>query len=418
MQFFKKPKLWRLAVLLTILAVCLLALQDKRRVEAAKVADSSELETAIWALSALLPPGDGDPALTSRLLKADLPGLGPVEAELSFDDALNPWPGRVRLKAGGPSPQALEIEISTPFSRPALVSKPRGKPSPELLPQAVSILKALTFHLEKSWPRFEAFQWQTLEPGLETAGLNLRYGMRMGNRELRLIKMDPARFDFKPWHERELGIQKERDGLDIKGWSEKLPAARVLINGGQYYQDRSYIGLLSRDGRPLAAKRHRSWKGFFLSGPQDSAPAGAPQAAVLDAELKQPPIRPEDYQNVMQSLMLLDERGRIRVNNSFYLASRAAVAQDADGFIYFIMCSGAISLHDLAVILKDPALKLRRALCLDGGFEAQIFWRPSGGPPEMIKAEYLVFPTETIRLQMYRTLPSIIAALPVSVSED
>jgi uncharacterized protein YigE (DUF2233 family) len=244
------------------------------------------------------------------------------------------------------------------------------------------------------------------------AVLKLRYGLRMGSRELYIMRLDPAKFSFKPWHEKEFGIQEELDGLDIAAWADTLPQARLLINGGQYYQDRSYIGLLSRDGAWLSSKKHRTWKGFLLSDPNDSAPAGSPAATVLDQARNQASIAPEFYQNVMQTLMLLDDSGKIRVNNSFHLASRAAIAQGEDGFIYFIMTSGAISLHDLAVVLKDPALKLRRVLCLDGGFEAQIFWRRPDGSQTMVKAEYLVFPTETFHWNMYRSLPSVIAVLP------
>lgn len=79
------------------------------------------------------------------------------------------------------------------------------------------------------------------------------------------------------------------------------------------------------------------------------------------------------------------------------------------------MAPGAISLYDLALALKDPALGLVRVLCLDGGFEAQIWWKNPDEPPQSVTAEYLVFPTETVYAPgMFRSLPSVIAAVPAA----
>lgn len=152
-----------------------------------------------------------------------------------------------------------------------------------------------------------------------------------------------------------------------------------------------------------------------MSDPGPEALPNAPRAAVLDLELKEPPLQPEQYRNVMQSLMLLDSRGRVRVKDSYYLASRAAIGQDRAGRIWAIMSPGAISLRDLALALKDPFLDLVRVLCLDGGFEAQIRWPNPAGSPVNVTAEYLVFPNETVYApQMFRSLPSVIAAVPTS----
>ena len=70
------------------------------------------------------------------------------------------------------------------------------------------------------------------------------------------------------------------------------------------------------------------------------------------------------------------------------------------------MNPGAISLHDLATVLKSPELGLTRALCLDGGFEAQLFVRRH----DFISlGEYLGFPNETVYIPgLYHTLPSVI----------
>lgn len=419
--FFKKPNPWRLLILITILAVCGVKLHQKMRIEAALVSDGGDLKAAVWRLGAFLPPGDRDPSNVPRQFQATLPDGLSLAADLEFADPLSPWPTRLLLTArpGRPEePDHLVLEMAPPFDAAGVQTAGASGSVPateEQMKRAAERLTALADHLSGRWPLLEKFHWRTVEPGLETATAYLRYGPRLGPRQLYLARLDPDKFTLKPWHEADFQIDGSRDGRNIDGWSQLLPQAALLINGGQYEPDRSYIGLLRRDGRWLASERHRSWQGFVVSEPGPEAPPGAPRAAVLDLELKEPPLSPEQYLNVMQSLMLLDSRGRVRVNDSYYLASRAAVGQDREGRIWAIMAPGAISLRDLALALKDPALGLARVLCLDGGFEAQIWWKDHPGPPRSVTAEYLVFPTETVYApQMFRSLPSVIAAVPAT----
>jgi hypothetical protein len=136
------------------------------------------------------------------------------------------------------------------------------------------------------------------------------------------------------------------------------------------------MGRLRRDGRELSPGDHARWRGFLVSGPRSGA--HKPDAAILDLENQEPDLEPDYYLNVMQSFMLLDRTGRIRVRDTARLAARTAVAEDQEGRLLLIMTPAAISLHDLALMLRDPSLKLRRALGLDGGFESQFLWRRDG----------------------------------------
>lgn len=419
--FFKKPNPWRLLILLTILAVCGVKLHQKLQTEAALVDDGGPLKAAVWRLGAFLPPGDQDLANRPRRLQATLPDGMVLAADLEFAQPLLPWPTRLVLTVRpdqSAHPDHIVLEMNHPFESAGVrvVSASGSGPADEgRVKQAAARLAALADVLSATWPRLEKFEWQTAAPGLETATAYLRYGPRLGPRQLYLARMEPDKYSFQPWHEADFKIDGFKDGVNIEGWSRLLPQAAVLINGGQYELDRSYIGLLRRDGTWLADERHGSWQGFLVSEPGPDAPPEAPRAAVLDLELKEPPLAPEQYRNVMQSLMLLDSRVRVRVKDSYYLASRAAIGQDRQGRLWFIMCPGAISLRDLALALKDPALDLVRVLCLDGGFEAQIQWANPAGPPLSVTAEYLVFPNETVYApQMFRSLPSVIAALPTA----
>lgn len=332
--FFKKPNPWRLMILITILAVCGVKLHHKMRIEAALVSDGGGLEAAVWRLGAFLPPGDQEPANVPRHFQATLPDGLSLAADMEFAEEMIPWPSRLLLTVRPGQPEHtdhLVLEMVPPFNETGVkVLGVSGSVPAEAgqYKRAGALLTALADDLSVRWPLLEKFDWRTAEHGLETATAYLRYGPRLGPRQLYLARLEPDKFTLKPWHENDFQIDGAQDGRNIDGWSQLLPQAALLINGGQYEHDRSYIGLLRRDGDWLVSRRHRSWQGFVVSGPGPGAPPNAPRAAVLDLELNEPPLKPEQYLNVMQSLMLLDSQGRVRVNNSYYLASRAAVGQD------------------------------------------------------------------------------------------
>ena len=405
--------------MLSILAYCLIMLHDKRKIEGALVADSPELVASVWAVAAFLPPGDQEPANAPRVFNVTLSDGVEAEIELRYDDKLKAWPSALNItwRPGDPGhADHRRLQTSPLFAQARLeLVGPDGERSDGSaeLADVISVMKQAAAELNAGRPKIGPLEWTEIRPGIEAATAYLGYGPRLGPRDIYLVRMDPDKYILKPFHEKEYQIPEREPEMDLKAWAKKLPQAEVLINSGQYNHDRSYIGLLSRDGQNLAGPKHRSWKGFLVSEPKRTAPAGAPKAAVLDMELKERRLEPEHYNNVVQSLMLLDSQGKPRVNNSFYLASRAAIGEDRQGRLWAIMCPGAISLHDLAQVLKEPSLDLVRVLCLDGGFEAQIIWRQADGRYFGSAAEYLVFPTETVYAPgIVKTLPSVIAAVP------
>ncbi|MDL2226854.1 phosphodiester glycosidase family protein [Deltaproteobacteria bacterium OttesenSCG-928-M10] len=371
-----------------------------------------ELREAIWRLGAFVPAAPA--GQTSRSITIDgVRDLPPVTIILNYDEPLNPWPGSLSLRfvaEASEPPAYITIEDQRPFGGPNLKISgrkdlgERGREEPARI--YLDLLERLNDRLLKSRPRLGRLNWQESCPGFEAARTELLYGARFGPPDLFLARFDPARFSFRPYHESEFGGQ---DAVNINGWAGRLPAAAAIINSGQYYPDRAYMGLLARDGRSLSAGAHSQWKGVVAAGPGPEAPAGTPAAAVIDLQDQQEPRRPEHYLNLMQSFMLLDRRGNIRVRNSHSLAGRAAVGEDREGRIVLIMTPAAISLYDLALALKDPRLGLVRVAGLDGGFEAQLLLRQNG-TPFMAGGQFSISPSRSVYVPGYHpTLPAVLA---------
>ena len=356
------------------------------------------LKTAIWRLAGFLPDRGGGIRSLSLPGQNGRPGAA---VSLTFGEALNPWP------------ESLDLTITTPEgSITANDRRPFGGSNLRLAGEdAENAPEALTRLLETlvrrlmARPRLESFTWQAVAPGFDWARTRIRYGARFGPDDLYLARFDPARHLFKPYHESEF-----TEPANLSGWDGRLPSARALINGGQFYPDRRYMGRLRRDGREISPGDHAKWRGFLVSGPRTRTQNV--EAAIIDLENPDPGLTPDDYLNVMQSFMLLDRIGRIRVRDTANLAARAAVAEDREGRLILMMTPAAISLYDLALALKDPSLGLVRALSLDGGFESQFLWLRDGETFQ-VTGQYSLSPGRAVHLPGYHpTLPAVLAVEP------
>ncbi|MCL2029486.1 MAG: phosphodiester glycosidase family protein [Deltaproteobacteria bacterium] len=325
---------------------------------------SGRLNAALWRLAGFLPEEEG----SHRSLSVPGPdGLPAVTISLTFDQALDPWPESLSLTSRTDE-GSVTMTDRRPFGGPnlRLTGRDLGKKPAE----------TLTLALENLWrrlmarPRLASFTWQAAAPGFDWAGTKILYGARFGANDLYLARFDPARYLLKPYHESEFPKP-----VNLSGWGERLPSAQALINAGQFYPDRRYMGRLRRDGREISPENHRHWRGFVVSGPRTEGQK--PLSAIIDLENPES-LAPDHYLSALQSFMLLDRGGRIRVRDTANLAARSVVAEDREGRLLLIMTPAAISLHDLALALQEPGLGLVQALGLDGGFESQFLWRRDG----------------------------------------
>ncbi len=378
-----------------------------------------DLRAAVWQLAAFIPAGGEAVTEPERSLVVEgVKGLPPVTISLTFGEPLDPWPERLSLSfmAEASDPPAYftltdrrpfggaNIQITDPGAKNSGARKEIQDPAGLL----VEILQGLNQRLLGGRPRLGPVSWRESAPGLDMARLPLLYGARLGPADLFLVRFDPAQYTLRPYHESEY---PGAPPVDLSGWAERLESAVALINAGQYYPDRTYMGLLKRDGKSLSDKSHPQWKGFLAAEPGPEVPAGAPAAAVIDRQIPDAPD-PDQYQNVMQSYMLLGQRGTIRVRDSYNLAGRAAVGQDREGRIVLIMTPAAVSLYDLALALKEPALGLAQVMGLDGGFEAQLLLRQKG-TPFLTGGQFSISENRALYIPGYHaTLPAVLAITP------
>ena len=339
-----------------------------------------ELKEALWKISAHFPPA-GSKGYETRSLS--LTGDGsrpPYQLSLGFDSPWSVWPVSLCLTAHPDEPEHpghFVIRDKRPFGS-ALIDfydpADRSLNKSEAAARLISLLKQLdeqAGHL----PKLAPVDWREEQKGLHSAEASILYGARAGRPLLRLVRVDPALFALKPFHEKDFPGSWQ---MDLPGWAVKLPQAAALINAGQFAENRGHLGWLKRDGSALASGRpHGRWKGELLSSPLERN-SGAPRAAVNDLSAEK--TAKGLYRHGLQSFMVLDASGRIRAADSRKLASHALVAEDRQGRLLLIMTPAIMTIYELAEVLKSPELNLKKAMYLDGGFEAQLLIQRSRGP--------------------------------------
>lgn len=233
-----------------------------------------------------------------------------------------------------------------------------------------------------------------------------------------LVKVGPTRLivvrflgavDLRPITHAQCGLKSP---APIGAWAERLQAP-VVFNAGQFDADRRYLGWLKGQGTWLSRSRKPGWQGLLVTGAYRPT---LPYGQILDLDTMSrgdAQAAADAYDNVVQSMMLLDEASQVRVRRTQRAACRTVVAEDADGKLLLMASEGAITLYDLAQWLGRSGLRIRRAMNLDGGVESQLAVRT----PELNLTLYGKYGTESA-LVGPRTggaaapLPMVVAAFP------
>lgn len=244
--------------------------------------------------------------------------------------------------------------------------------------------------------------------GADVFFLNVPELVRRGPPRLVVVRLEqPA--DLIPYH---YARQNLPAPLTVEDWAQQLKAP-VVFNAGQFDDRLQYLGWLKAKGAWVSELRKSAWMGLLVSGPND----GGVWGRVVDLEVADASIV-QRYDNVVQSMMLVDDGERVRVRKSELAACRTVVAEDKQGRLLVIATEGAVTLYDLARWLPQSGLDVVRAMNLDGGIESQM----AINTPELSLTLYGQYGTESTVFeahgQMVRyPLPAVIAVRPAHPTE-
>lgn len=184
-----------------------------------------------------------------------------------------------------------------------------------------------------------------------------------------MVRINPEAHQFSTYHYRDEGMQRP---VTTQDWQRHTGDA-IVFNAGLFFEDFSYIGLLFKEGRSLGSKRHPSWKGLFVAEPSEE---GLRKARVMDLDQETFPVTSPKYGMAAQSLMLIDEKRKIRVRKSAKRAHQTVVVEEKDGNILLIKTADTVTLWNLAMCLRNGLSTIHHAMSMDGGPSSDLFIAP------------------------------------------
>jgi hypothetical protein len=220
-------------------------------------------------------------------------------------------------------------------------------------------------------------EWQTLAPGMELKYVT-PHGASGSNSAITILRMDP-----KQWELALLGTSQtgEAVGHTAREWclKGKFTAA---INAGMFSTDgKSHIGYM-RNGEHVNSSKRNSYQSVAAFNPHDTGMA-AFRIFDLDAPGASFESILKDYGAVVQNLRLIKRAGVNAWPSQDKKWSEAALAEDDGGRILFIFLREPFNMHDLNQELLGAGIGIVAAQHLEGGPEAQLYFRAGAVEKEM-----------------------------------
>ena len=216
--------------------------------------------------------------------------------------------------------------------------------------------------------------WRQLEPGLELAVPAAPRKSQVGDSRITLLRIDPKYFRFRLIAVKKIGGSNRTAGA----WARKYGLV-AAINAGMFLRDhKTSVGFM-RHGKTVLQPRmvpgYNAMLAFDPSSAVKSASkssAGLPPVQILDLRCGQAAARAH-YRVLVQSLRMVDCRGRNRWGRDAKRWSVAAMAMDAAGRILFIHSRSPYTMHVFVNMLRRLLPGLRTTLYLEGGPEATLY---------------------------------------------
>lgn len=251
-------------------------------------------------------------------------------------------------------------------------------------------------------------KWVRVAPGVLFALVRAGRYCRSGSPELAVVRLDPARIRIEPFHESEFPPD-ERSG--IKSWQARL-GATVVVNAGLYTEDRDHLGTFRRGGKDIGGVTHRSWNGLLVFAGSEEFPVTGggdrADARILDLSIEADREIADFYPNAVQSMMLLDRTGEIRVRRTERIAPRTVVAELQTGQLLIVVTEGSYTLWEMGALLRESEWGVVEAMALDGGSESNL----------VVVTEAPLYETgggnTDFRYRLQTKLPGVIAVWPSS----
>lgn len=224
-------------------------------------------------------------------------------------------------------------------------------------------------------PQGQDIAWLSLEEGLDMALLSLEEKGSDDFRRrivIRALRFDTEHFEFCLYS----SLWEGTDAPTLREWAEKKDLV-AAINACMYLKDGQTSTGYMRCGENINNGRIVSRYGaFFVASPRSPY---LPRAAVLDRNADDWQALLPQYDIVVQNFRLMTPGGGQVWPEDGPKHAVAAVAEDMNGRILFLLSADPCSVHDFVRALNaHKSLNLNSAMYVEGGNDASLLLRCCG----------------------------------------
>ena len=219
--------------------------------------------------------------------------------------------------------------------------------------------------------------WQLLEPGLEFAAFRSPQPARIGDSQIRILRIDPAQFEL-----RLLNASAVPDGkpLTAKQWVQRhglVAATNASLYQADYRTSVSLMKTRTHTNNPRLS-RDNAILAF------DRLDPALPPVQIIDRTCQDFATLQGQYGTLVQSIRMISCRQRNVWSQQAKKWSTAAIGIDHEGRVLLIHVRSPYSTHDLINILLALPINLAGAMYVEGGPEAQLSIRAGGRELDLI----------------------------------
>jgi uncharacterized protein YigE (DUF2233 family) len=211
--------------------------------------------------------------------------------------------------------------------------------------------------------------WTQLAPGFELRLLEAKQPSPVGDSRIAVVRVDPKSWELALVGQSGTGVAK---GRTAREWAQGRDLV-LAINAGMFREDyTTHVGYMETRGH-VNSSGINPYQSVAAFDPHDRENRPAFRIFDLDAPGVTVQTIRQDYASLVQNLRLIKRPGVNRWSPQEKSWSEAALGEDADGRILFVLTRSAFSMHDLVEELLSAGIGIVAAQHLEGGRLAQLY---------------------------------------------
>lgn len=214
--------------------------------------------------------------------------------------------------------------------------------------------------------KYPPLAWQELGQGLKLGKSSVSQGQITDNGFV-ILEIEPEFFDFTLCM-----ASQNSPSRPLSAWAQEAGLV-AAINASMYLPDElTSTGYMRNLDHVNNTRMGAKLGAFFVANPKEN---GLPKVAILEGHNQETKDLLEKYEIVVQNYRLISKQGAILWAYGTAQHSIAAVAEDGQGHILFIMHQLPIKPKDFAEALQRFELDLRTVMYVEGGSKAGLVVR-------------------------------------------